>query len=411
MAWQSVVTGCLIALFAPVAFPQDFTQRGFVETRGILYPQKAANDSGRFVGESLFRYEANYRIIPFLRFNGSIEARSDSHRQVDRRWRLDLSDRGLQRPAFSIRRLSAIYNRGKLTVELGKQFIRWGKADILNPTDRFAPKDFLSVVDTDFLAVTAARASYEAGSNTLDFIWQPRFTPSRTPLLNQRWTVLPEAASAIAIVDVGSRFPGDSQLGARWNHIGSGFEYSLCFFDGYNHLPLFDTKVEPFPLRATFQHFYPRLRLYGADAAVPLRWFTVKAETAYFTSRTKQADEYLLYVIQLERQSGEWSFVGGYSGEAVTSRKSPIEFAPDRGLTRAFLGRAGYTIDANRDVSIQTAIRQNGQGTWVRAEYSQLFGQHWRATTGFSLICGEAGDFLGQYRRNSHAILALRYSF
>ena len=59
---------------------------------------------------------------------------------------------------------------------------------------------------------------------------------------------------------------------------------------------------------------YPELRLYGGDAAVPLPWFTVKGEAAYFTSSTPGAEEYALYVIQLERQVKEWSFVGGYAG-------------------------------------------------------------------------------------------------
>ena len=95
-------------------------------------------------------------------------------------------------PLSRLRRLSATIHRGKITAEIGRQLIRWGKTDILNPTDRFAPKDYLSsVVDTDFLGVTAARVTYESGGDTVDLIWQPWFTPSRTPLLNQRWTALP----------------------------------------------------------------------------------------------------------------------------------------------------------------------------------------------------------------------------
>ena len=42
----------------------------------------------------------------------------------------------------------------------------------------------------------------------------------------------------------GARYPGGSQYGARWNHIGSGYEYSLCFFDGYQNLPSFDAHVD-----------------------------------------------------------------------------------------------------------------------------------------------------------------------
>ena len=41
-----------------------------------------------------------------------------------------------------------------MTAEFGRQIIRWGKTDILTPTDRFAPRDYLSsVVDSDFLGV------------------------------------------------------------------------------------------------------------------------------------------------------------------------------------------------------------------------------------------------------------------
>lgn len=407
---MKLLAALALALAAP-CFAQDFTQRGFLDTRLILYPQEAPNDSGLAVGESLFRYEASKNLLPGLRFHGAFDARTDTHRQVERALNLNWSDRTLQRPAFSVRRLSATYNRGKVTAEFGKQFIRWGKADILNPTDRFAPRDFLSVVDSDFLGVTAARVIYESGGNTLDLVWQPRFTPSRTPLLNQRWTVLPEDLSGLPFEDAGARYPGGSQFGARFNHIGAGWDASVSFFDGHNHLPLFDGRIAPEPSRIPLQRFYPQLRLYGADAAVPLRWFTLKAEAAYFTTATLEADEYVLYVIQAERQWGEWFFVGGYAGEAVTERNSPFDFAPDRGLTRAFLGRANYTIDATRSVAIETAVRQNLDGTWVRFEYSQLLGQHWRATAGFTLIRGEAMDFLGQLRLNSYGIIGIRYTF
>jgi hypothetical protein len=209
-----------------------------------------------------------------------------------------------------------------------------------------------------------------------------------------------------------TQFPGGSQIGARWNHIGAVAEYSLSFYDGFNNLPLFNYQIESAsPLTVGLQAFYPQMRMYGGDAAIPFAGVTLKTEAAYFTSTNKQEDEYALFVAQVERQAGEWFFIGGYAGEAITLQRSTLNFAPDRGLARAFLGHAGYTIDTNRSVSLETAIRQNGQGAWAQLEYSQAFGQHWRATAGYSLIRGGASDFLGQYRRNSHALLALRYSF
>jgi hypothetical protein len=390
---------------------QSFEQRGFIENRSVAYPQTAPNDSGRVVDEILFREEASYKFAPWLTVSGGFDARTDSHRQTARDGVVDADDRSIQRPAFSIRRLSATIHRGKVTAEIGRQLIRWGKTDILNPTDRFAPKDYLSsVVDTDFLGVTAARVTYESGGNTVDLVWQPWFTPSRTPLLDQRWTALPPQAARVSIVDAGARYPGGSQVGARWNHVGSGYEYSLCVFDGYQNLPSFDVLLTPLTASVELTRTYPNLRLYGGDAAVPLPWVTVKGEAAYFTSSTPGAEEYALYVIQLERQVKEWSFVGGYAGSVVTrDAASPLQFAPDRGFAKSFVGRAGLTIDANRSLAIETAVR--AEGSFVRFEYSQLFGQHWRATGGIAWIRGDMNDFLGEYRRNSYASLAIRYSF
>ena len=399
------MTGALLALM----LAQNFEQRGFLEDQTLVYPQTAPNDSGRVVNQILLRWDASYQFTPWLKLSGSLDARTDSHEQTERTLRLDVDDRSIKRPAFSLRRASATLHKGKLTAELGRQFIRWGKADILNPTDRFAPKDYLSsVVSSDFLGVVAARVTYESGSNTVDVVWQPLFTPSRTPLLDQRWTALPAEAQGIPIIDEGARYPGGSQYGARFNHVGAGYEASICFFDGYNNLPYFTATGTLSGVQ--LQRYYPKLRLYGADLAVPLSWFTLKSEAAYFTSTTPGADEYALYVIQLERQVKEWTFVGGYSGEIVTrSSGNPLEFAPDRGFARSFLGHASWTIDVNRSLALEAAVRS--RGSVAKVEYSQAFGQHWRATTGVTWIRGAETDFLGQYHRNSYASLAIRYSF
>ena len=55
----------------------------------------------------------------------------------------------------------------------------------------------------------------------------------------------------------GARYPGGSQYGARWNHIGSGYEYSLCFFDGNQNLPSFDAALGPSLSSVTLTRTYP----------------------------------------------------------------------------------------------------------------------------------------------------------
>ena len=397
-------------LFLLALFAQNFEQRGFIENQALFYPQTAQNDRAQAIDQATIRWEASYKVASWLKLSGALNARTDTHRQINRDANVNVDERTRRRPALSLRELNATFHKGKVTAELGRQIIRWGKTDILTPTDRFAPKDYLSsVVDTDFLPVPAARITIAGATDSLDAIWQPWFTPSRTPLLDQRWTALPPELKGVTIIDAGARYPGRSQFGIRWNHIAPRYEYSLSYFDGFNNLPLFDASFDPSTATARAQRFYPRMRMAGADAAIPLPWLTVKGESGYFTS-TAPGQDYVLYVIQVERQVKEWSLIGGYAGELVTSgAANALSFAPDRGFAKSFVGHATLTIDVNRSLTVESAVR--AAGSFVRFEYSQAVGEHWRLTPGVAWIRGDMTDFLGQYHRNSYASLSVRYSF
>src|SRR6185436_10804117 len=185
----------LVLLFSA----QDFTHRGFVESRTTLYPQAAVNDSSAAVGEIQVRYEGFYKPRFDFQIAAALDVRTDTHKQTERNWRFDWKDRERLRPLFSLRRFSTQYHHGGFTLETGKQFVRWGRTDVVNPTDRFAPRDYMTVVDNEFLGIDAVRGSYERGSNTVEIVWSPRLTPSRIPLLNQRWFVTPAPIPAFTI--------------------------------------------------------------------------------------------------------------------------------------------------------------------------------------------------------------------
>jgi hypothetical protein len=424
-------TGLLLVLLVAtpsIGIAQGFSQKGFIEGQGIYYPQTTAKDDTQLVGEALLRYEAAARPASWFRLNGSLDARADTHEQTD--WDgIGWSDRSIKRPGLAVRRLDAILTRGPVALQAGKQFVRWGKTDILNPTDRFAPRDYLNVVDNEFLGVTAARFTAGLQSDTLDLV-AARFTPSRTPLVDQRWAGLSAELENLTLVDEGAEHPSRTQVGARWNHVGSGYEFSLSVFNGNNNLPLLESGAARLPggvplppeaslpgnvvrngLQIPITRVYPTMWMVGGDAAVPLPAVTLKGEAAFLGTSDARADQYWLYVVQVERQSGEWMFIGGYSGEVVTTARVQASFAPDRGLTKAFLGRISYTIDTNRSAAFEGAVRQNLDGTWLRFEYSQASGQHLRFTARATVIAGTPADFFGRYDRNSHLTVTLRYSY
>ncbi len=399
-----------------LAAAQSFSQQGYMEMRLFGFPQAAPNDSSVAVGQADFHYDMSYKIASWLKVSGGFDAQADTHNETERSLRLDWWNRGLLRPAFEMQTANLTIHPRHLTVVLGKQFIHWGKADILNPTDRFAPRDYLDVTERQLLGVLAARATVEAGGTSLDMIWEPVFTPSRIPLLNQRWAALPSDLPGNP-ENAATDYPGGGEYGARLNYTGSHIEASASFFDGFNTFPLIDATLVPPSLFV--QRLYPRIRMYGADAAIPLPWFTIKTEAAYFEPEPGgtlpaglRPDSYYLWVAQLERQVKDWTFIAGYSGQTVTNYGGALDFDPDRGLSRAILARVAYAIDARRNIVFETATRQNGAGTWTRVEYSQLMGTHWKTTLEGAYINGLSHtDFLGQYYLNSYAALKIRYGF
>src|SRR5215468_4784173 len=95
------------ALLFAIALPAgaQWSQRGFLEANMFVYPDTAPNDSAHLVSESLFRYEAFYKLTN-LRFAAGVDARFDTHQQTSRDFTLSWFDRTSRRPAFGVRRLS-----------------------------------------------------------------------------------------------------------------------------------------------------------------------------------------------------------------------------------------------------------------------------------------------------------------
>jgi hypothetical protein len=400
-----------LVCWASAADAQTISFTGFLEGRGFAFAQRAPNDEERRIADGLFRSELVLRPADWLHLAAGVDFREDSHDQVEDEWRFDYDDRGILRPRIALRRAAATIAHRGLTVDLGKQFIRWGRADVIYPTDRFAPRDYLNVIDAELLPVIAARASVQIGSETLEGIWVPQLTPSRLPLLDQRWVSLPPAVAGLTVVDGGSSLPVGNQFGARWRHTGSRLETAVSFFDGFNHLPDIDPRLQIDSGAIELVRVFPTIRMYGADVAVPTSWLTLKAEAAYVTSPPETSDEYFLYVLEIERQVGEWLFDVGYAGEVVQEERVAFSFAPDRSMARSIIGRASYTVDPLRTVNVEGAARQNGDGYYAKLEYSQTLSSHWRMTVTGVAITGDDTDFIGQYHRNSHASLGLRYSF
>jgi hypothetical protein len=390
------------------ALQAQVSYRGFFEVEATGYPQTAPNDDTRGVAGALARFEPSIDFGGGVSAAASFDARMDTYGEVARDWSVTYWDRTAVRPALAVGRLALTLARGPVTLEVGKQFVRWGQVDIISPTDRFTARDYLLPVTSEALATTAARLTLAGSGRTLEIVVAPRMTPSRMPLLPHRW--IGAQAAGFALSDAGAVHGRDPQYGVRFNHLGSKAEYSVSVFHGYNHLPLLSVAPTG-PAAAAVTRRYPAIRAYGADLVVPLPVVAIKAEAAWLQSRAGDTDDYGLYVVQAERQQGEWLLIGGYVGEVVTARRGALTYAPDRGLARSLVGRASLTIDVRRSLAVESVVRRDGDGFYAKLDYTQAVGGHWRVTLRLTAIRGAPDDYLGQYRRNGFIGAQGRFSY
>src|SRR5581483_2569202 len=102
--WRLWMMAAALAASTPLgAQTPTVTQRGFVEARALGFPQDAPNDATSLVGDLLIRDEIFATPAPWLQLAAGADVRANSHDQVDARWRVDLGDRGILRPAISVR--------------------------------------------------------------------------------------------------------------------------------------------------------------------------------------------------------------------------------------------------------------------------------------------------------------------
>src|SRR5690242_4161624 len=103
-----------IVLTAVACSAQSYSQRGFLESQGTFYPREAVNDSANAIGSALFRYEGFFRPSQVFQIAGAVDFRTDTHRQVERDFRMSWWDREVERPISDVRRLSATIHKGPI---------------------------------------------------------------------------------------------------------------------------------------------------------------------------------------------------------------------------------------------------------------------------------------------------------
>jgi hypothetical protein len=426
---------CCTPFFCRAAGAQKkFELGGFFESSAQVYSDVPSGDDARAAGAGRFQLWSQASLAPRFSWRGRLDFRLDTHKDVDRGKWLDLDQRGLRQPAGALSEFYFDMKLGRIDLRAGKQEIRWGRADGFNPTDNLIPYDYLSTFDDSRLGVTALKADAYLGQARIEAAWIPFYSPTRLPLLGQRWfPALPASASIapapglepVAVqlsykngsVLLPARTMGNSQWGVRWNQVVPHGEFSLSYFDGIDDLPYFRPAAEypargmPPSLLVALNREYYRTHVIGGDFATELGPFGIRAEGAYFDQTDPANLDHLLYIVGLDRTWGDWFVIVQYAGQHVPAGLQESLVFPDLGLGSSLITRVERTLGPSRSFEVKGVFRLPDGDLLVQPVSSFALSNSWRLKLGATFFAGPRYGYLGQFRSNSNIHVQLRYSF
>lgn len=315
-------------------------------------------------------------------------------------------------------------------LRLGKQVVKWGKADVFNPTDQINPDDFSTLLDDEPIGVVAGKLNYYYEDWGLELVVVPTFTPSRFPPRGTRFDLLPQAMVP-PLLEAKERPDTihDVQYGVRVNTTVEGWDFSASWYDGVNHFPgavLSGTVVFPFgplvpvPIPA-IQPVYNRFRLVGGDFATTFDRLGLHGEGAWYRTDGHRDDEYLQYVIGIDYtltdvfRDHDIFAILEYAGEHVITqqRKGIGAGALQRAFANTFAMNVDYEVSEFLTLTLRGIYNFDRQDNFLlepQVEYE--VNDHLVVTAGFDIIHGTGGATLFELlSQNDQFYCKGRYTF
>ncbi len=168
-----------------------------------------------------------------------------------------------------------------LDVRVGQQYLFWGRADWVNPTDVFIPWDYTNMssdIEDYRIPIPAVKMSIYPAVGHLELIYAPRMIPDK----------IPNPLSPT----VGDSALDQAQFGLRYANDLSAVAWSVCAYHGWRKFPEVEAVIKP-PGPAVV-YAYNRLDLLGGDFIYAGHKWALKGEGAVnFSADPKGLDSFI----------------------------------------------------------------------------------------------------------------------
>ncbi|MGP1459351.1 MAG: DUF1302 family protein [Treponema sp.] len=262
---------------------------------------------------------------------------------------------------------------GTLTfgVKAGRQISAWGKADGISIADVLCPKDMTSLYSSSYgdsrLGVDALKLTLAGTYFSTDVYWIPIFRPAALPLEKSnplRAVFLPDSVTTGGLtlpVTLGAiRAPEpdlrNSAYGARLAFNLSALDFAFYGYYGFSDTPvLTGTLVQSggIPVGITVNGEYRKFGMAAFDAAVPVKSFVLRTETAVFFDKAYSrksgapvAKNGLKTLVGADWIHNSWTLAAQYFEEFIFDFEDDIAGAKKR--------KNGSTLSVSRSLLAET---------------------------------------------------------
>ena len=318
-----------------------------------------------------------------------------------------------------------------IDLRIGKQQIIWGKADGVFITDIISPKDLREFLLPDFdeirTGVTAVKADYYIGDNTLEFVWLPSFTPTAMPEDGSIWfpelnfPIQPEFDNSKRKVEGSLQ---NSELFAKYSALTSLVDFEIMAGYAWDDDPTMHISrtIDPATKQLMSLTLFPqhhRLTIAGGSFSTTLGGWVVRGEGAYYqgkyfnSSDPFQGDavvkkDYAHYLVGVDYSLWDIRLSSQFIQQAIMDYEETIN-QDEFENTMTFLARRDF-LRETLTLELFSYIGLNNSDALIRPRLLYDLTDGFEVQFGANIFTGDTGSF-GQYDQNDMVYAKVKYSF
>ena len=314
---------------------------------------------------------------------------------------------------------------------LGKQQIIWGKADGVFITDIISPKNLSEFLLPDFdeirMGVTALKADYYLGNNTLEAVWIPAFTATVAPDSGSIWyktSSFPITPSFDYSQKEVTPSLENSEFFAKFSAMTSLIDFEVMAGYAWDDDPAIHVQktvdqatMQLSSITVTPRHH--RLGICGGSFSTTLGPVVLRGESAYYSGKYFQTEDmtatdglteknYLHYLMGVDFNIGEFLISTQFIQQAILDYDDDIVNDEFENTATVLLSRT--FLRETLKLELFSYIGLNNKDALIRPKLTYDFTDGFQFLLGANIFTGAEGRF-GQYDDNDMIYLKVKYSF